>query len=45
MTAGGVIRKGMWPGERPVKWEVYPELKKPQQAGSDHAALWVDLAI
>ncbi|MBF3313730.1 endonuclease/exonuclease/phosphatase family protein, partial [Leptospira borgpetersenii serovar Hardjo-bovis] len=45
VTAGGVIRKGMWPGERPVKWEVYPELKKPQQAGSDHAALWVDLNI
>ncbi|WP_336287006.1 endonuclease/exonuclease/phosphatase family protein [Cronobacter dublinensis] len=43
VTAGGVIRKGMWPGERPVKWVVYPELKKPQQAGSDHAALWVDL--
>ncbi|MGP3591910.1 endonuclease/exonuclease/phosphatase family protein [Vagococcus sp. WN89Y] len=42
---GGVFRKGMWPGVRPAKWEIYPELKKPVNAGSDHAAVWVELDV
>lgn len=42
---GGVIRRGMWPGSRPARWEVYPELDDPRHAASDHAALWVDLAV
>ncbi|PLR41723.1 endonuclease/exonuclease/phosphatase [Chimaeribacter californicus] len=45
VKAGGVLRKGMWPGVRPVKWKAYPEIKEPENAGSDHAALWVDLDI
>lgn len=45
IKAGGVIRKGMWPGVRPRKWPVYDELTRPQEAGSDHAALWVDIAL
>jgi len=45
VAAGGVFRKGMWPGVRPKKWDVYQELKRPEEAGSDHAALWVDLDI
>lgn len=45
VTAGGVFRKGMWPGVRPRKWECYDELTKPHEAGSDHAALWVDLDV
>lgn len=45
VTAGGVFRKGMWPGSRPKRWEAYAELGKPADAGSDHAALWVDLDI
>ena len=40
---GGVFRKGMWPGSRPARWEVFPELQAPAQAASDHAAVWVDL--
>ena len=43
--AGGVWRKGMWPGIRPAKWPVYETLGKPTQAASDHAAVWVDLAL
>ena len=43
VRAGGVLRKGMWPGVRPRKWEVYAELTRPQEAASDHAALWADL--
>lgn len=45
IKAGGVIRKGMWPGTRPKKWDVYDTVKKPIHAASDHAALWVDLDI
>jgi endonuclease/exonuclease/phosphatase family metal-dependent hydrolase len=45
VSAGGVIRKGLWPGVRPRKWEVFDKLTKPQHAGSDHAAVWVDLDI
>jgi endonuclease/exonuclease/phosphatase family metal-dependent hydrolase len=45
VTAGGVFRKGMWPGVRPKKWECYDELTRPQEAGSDHAAVWVDIDI
>lgn len=45
VTAGGVLRKGMWPGVRPVRWETYPQLTKKINAGSDHAAVWVDLDI
>lgn len=42
---GGVIRKGMWPGKRPKKWDVYDTVTLPVHAGSDHAAIWVDLDI
>ncbi|MFN3524492.1 MAG: endonuclease/exonuclease/phosphatase family protein [Paracoccus sp. (in: a-proteobacteria)] len=45
VAAGGVFRKGMWPGSRPKRWQTYSELGKPADAGSDHAALWVDLDI
>ncbi|GAB1584389.1 endonuclease/exonuclease/phosphatase family protein [Phyllobacterium phragmitis] len=45
VVAGGVFRKGMWPGVRPKKWDAYTELTRPEEAGSDHAALWVDLDI
>lgn len=45
VQGGGVLRKGMWPGVKPVKWATYPEVTKPQQAASDHAAAFVDLAI
>lgn len=42
---GGIFRTGMWPGSRPKRWEVYAELKRKEDSGSDHAALWVDLDI
>lgn len=45
VTAGGALRKGMWPGVRPKRWETYAELENPHQAASDHAALWVDIDI
>ncbi len=45
VESGGVFRKGLWPGVRPAKWEVYAELMAEQNAASDHAAVWVDLNI
>ncbi|QYU67375.1 hypothetical protein J4558_20955 [Leptolyngbya sp. 15MV] len=49
-TASGIFRKGMWPGVRPRKWDVYPEIDPlldgdPKHVASDHAALWVDLDL
>lgn len=45
VSAGGVFRKGMWPGKRPKKWDVFESLELPVHAASDHAAIWVDLDI
>ncbi len=42
---GGVFRTGMGPGSRPARWEVSEELKRKQDAGSDHAAIWVDIDL
>jgi len=42
---GGVWRKGMWPGVRPVKWDAYPEIARPNDAASDHAAVWADIGL
>jgi endonuclease/exonuclease/phosphatase family metal-dependent hydrolase len=46
----GIFRKGMWPGVRPKKWDVYPEIDpeaggEEEHAASDHGALWVDLDL
>jgi hypothetical protein len=35
----------MWPGVRPKRWESYAELGRPEEAASDHAAVWVDLDL
>lgn len=45
VAKGGIFRKGAWPGVRPQRWEVYPELAKPVHAASDHHAIWVDLDL
>lgn len=43
VVAGGVCRKGMWPGVRARRWDAFPEVDSARHAASDHAALWVDL--
>jgi endonuclease/exonuclease/phosphatase family metal-dependent hydrolase len=43
VAGGGIFRKGMWPGVRPRKWDVYPTLTKEVEAASDHGAIYVDL--
>jgi endonuclease/exonuclease/phosphatase family metal-dependent hydrolase len=44
-TSGGILRRGMWPGSRPARWATFPELVKPEDAGSDHVAIWVDIDL
>lgn len=45
ITAGGIFRKGAWPGSRPARWDVYPELEQEVHAASDHHAIWVDVEV
>ncbi len=45
VTAGGIFRKGAWPGSRPKRWDVYPELKKKHHAASDHHLIWADIDL
>lgn len=43
MKGGGIWRKGIWgPNKKPL-FDVYPEMKQPYHAASDHACLWCDL--
>ena len=43
VTAAGLFRKGAWPGSRPPRWTVYPELKEKVHVASDHHAIWVEI--
>lgn len=45
VTGSGLFRKGAYPGLRPKKWTVYPELTKKVQAASDHHLIWADINI
>lgn len=45
MQRGGIFRMGAWPGSRPKRWAVYPELTNPDQAASDHHAIWAEIDI
>ena len=44
-TASGVIRTGMRPNKGAPPWPIYPTLTSQVEAASDHAALWVDVAL
>lgn len=43
VTAGGLFRKGAWPGSRPPRWTVYPELTEKVHVASDHHVIWVEI--
>lgn len=43
VTACGLFRKGAWPGSRPKRWTVYPELKREIHVASDHHVIWADI--
>jgi endonuclease/exonuclease/phosphatase family metal-dependent hydrolase len=47
LVAGGIERHGLWGTptnkHRPTMWDAFPEIQKPEQAASDHAAIYIDL--
>jgi endonuclease/exonuclease/phosphatase family metal-dependent hydrolase len=45
VTGGGVWRKGVWGPNKKPSWDVYPEMKLPFHAASDHACLYADLDV
>jgi endonuclease/exonuclease/phosphatase family metal-dependent hydrolase len=45
VRAGGIFRKGMWPGVRPKKWEAYEEITASVHAASDHGAIWAEIDV
>lgn len=45
VTAAGIERRGMWGGVNGTLWDHFPEVTTADETASDHAALWVDLAI
>jgi endonuclease/exonuclease/phosphatase family metal-dependent hydrolase len=46
-AGGGVFRNGLWGTRttRPTAWSTYPEMNGSSEQASDHAAVYVDLAI
>jgi endonuclease/exonuclease/phosphatase family metal-dependent hydrolase len=44
-AAGGIFRKGMWPGVQPPKWAKYPEIEETIHIASDHAAVWAEINV
>jgi endonuclease/exonuclease/phosphatase family metal-dependent hydrolase len=42
VTAGGIERRGVWGGEHGTLFPHLPEITRPVEAASDHAAVWVD---
>lgn len=45
VKAAGVERRGMWGGSNGRLWPHFAEVSRAEEAASDHAALWVELAI
>jgi endonuclease/exonuclease/phosphatase family metal-dependent hydrolase len=43
VSAAGLFRKGAWPGSRPPRWAVYPQLTREIHVASDHHVIWVDI--
>ncbi len=43
VTAAGLFRKGAWPGTRPVRWTVYPQITEKIHVASDHHVIWVEI--
>ena len=44
-TAGGIFRMGVWGGKNGTLFPHYPEITKPSEAASDHAAIWAEIDV
>ncbi|WBB68320.1 endonuclease/exonuclease/phosphatase family protein [Micromonospora sp. WMMD812] len=45
VTGGGIFRTGVWGGRRGTLWPIYDTMTRAVHAGSDHAAIWADVAL
>lgn len=45
VQSGAVFRKGVWGGKNGTLWEIYPTMKRPVHAASDHAAVIADIDL
>jgi endonuclease/exonuclease/phosphatase family metal-dependent hydrolase len=45
VTAGGILRKGVWGGKNGTLFPHYAEITKSSEAASDHAAIWAEISI
>ena len=45
VVAGGIERRGVWGGKNGTLFPHFPEMQKPKDAASDHAALWVEVSV
>ncbi|NUR09942.1 MAG: endonuclease/exonuclease/phosphatase family protein [Nocardioidaceae bacterium] len=45
VRAGGIWRLGAWGGTRGTLWPHYDTLTRASEAGSDHCAIWADVAL
>ena len=47
VTGGGVCRLGVWGKNKnpPTKWQIFGTLTRPEDAASDHAAIYADVAL
>lgn len=43
--AGGIFRMGVWGGKNGTLFPHYPEITKPSEAASDHAAIWAEIDV
>ena len=44
-TGGGIFRMGVWGGTKGTLFPHYPEITRPGEAASDHAAIFADLEL
>jgi endonuclease/exonuclease/phosphatase family metal-dependent hydrolase len=44
-TGGGILRRGVWGGRRGTLWPIYETMTEAVHAGSDHAAIYADIAL
>jgi endonuclease/exonuclease/phosphatase family metal-dependent hydrolase len=44
-TGGGIHRRGVWGGRRGRLWPIYSTMTSAVHAGSDHAAIYADIAL
>lgn len=45
VVAGGVFRAGVWDDRKTPKWQTFDTITTPEEAASDHAAIWAEVRV